>query len=203
MHRPCRRPRPCAASDRLPVHGHAAAVPGCGSPETRVSRPWSAIGVLAIIVGALESLGRCQAARAHRAGQTTPQRRRTTSASSPAARRRVTLSSPSRASSLRARHQRARSSQPCAPSPYAFVGVTAAAGDRSFVLLAVGPTSIITDNDPYGSSCLTYPQQFLVLRIHPSGARPTARAQLTALPQTRSPERTRGRCLEFRALARS
>jgi hypothetical protein len=69
------------------------------------------------------------------------------------------------------------------PRPYTFVSVTAAAGDRSFVLLAVGPSRMIPKNDPYVSSYLTYAQQFFVLRIHPTAATSAARARLTALPQ--------------------
>lgn len=71
-----------------------------------------------------------------------------------------------------------------APSPYAFVSVTAAADDRSFVLLAIGPSTLIPDNDPYVGSYLTYAQHFFILHIDPTAATPASRAQLTALPQT-------------------
>jgi hypothetical protein len=71
-----------------------------------------------------------------------------------------------------------------APRPYTFVSVTGAADDRSFVLLAVGPSTIIRDNDAYYPSYLSYAQHFFLLRIHPAAATPAARAQLTALPQT-------------------
>ena len=71
-----------------------------------------------------------------------------------------------------------------APSPYAFVSVTAAADDRSFVLLAVGPSTTIMKNDPYVSSYQNYAQHFFILHIDPTAATPAARAQLTALPRT-------------------
>ncbi len=68
-----------------------------------------------------------------------------------------------------------------APRPYAFVSVTAAADDRTFVLLAAGPSTQkqTADGEVYSS----YAQRFFLLRINPTSPTPTARAQLTALPR--------------------
>jgi hypothetical protein len=69
-----------------------------------------------------------------------------------------------------------------APRPYAFAEITAATDDRSFVLLAVGPFTkapkfpgMFQDKD--------YSQRFYYLRIHPAARNPSARVQLTPLPQ--------------------
>ena len=69
-----------------------------------------------------------------------------------------------------------------APGPYAFVSVTAAADDRTFVLLAVGPSSV---KQPLNglSYYSSYVQRFFLLHINPTALRPAARAQLTSLPR--------------------
>jgi hypothetical protein len=66
-----------------------------------------------------------------------------------------------------------------APRPYAFVSVTAAADDRSFVVLAVGPSTLSANAPHYQVQA----QRFFMLRVDPAAATPAARAQLTALPQ--------------------
>jgi hypothetical protein len=67
-----------------------------------------------------------------------------------------------------------------APRPYAFVSVTAAADDRTFVLLAAGPSSV--KPTPNGLSYSSYAQRFFLLHIDPTAVAPAARAQLTQLP---------------------
>jgi hypothetical protein len=69
-----------------------------------------------------------------------------------------------------------------APRPYAFVSVTAATDDRTFVLFAVGPYSQLEPRE--NPLDRTYAQGFFVLRIHPTVATASARAQLTSYPAT-------------------
>jgi hypothetical protein len=66
-----------------------------------------------------------------------------------------------------------------APKPYSFVSVTAAADDRTFVLLAAGPSTLEQTAEGYPS----YAQRFFLLHINPTSPAPAARAQLTALPR--------------------
>ena len=64
------------------------------------------------------------------------------------------------------------------PAPYLnFIAVSAAASDRTFVLLAEGP----------GAEHLSAPQRFYLLRINPGAASRAKRAQLTALPASYLP----------------
>ena len=64
------------------------------------------------------------------------------------------------------------------PAPYLnFVAVSAAASDRTFVLLAQGP----------GAEHQTAPQRFYLLRINPGAATAAKKARLTALPARYSP----------------
>jgi hypothetical protein len=65
-----------------------------------------------------------------------------------------------------------------APKPYKFGSVTAAADDRSFVVLGVGPATISATSPHYES----YAQRFFRLHINPAASTRAARAQLTMLP---------------------
>lgn len=69
-----------------------------------------------------------------------------------------------------------------APRPYAFMAVTAATDDRSFVLFAVGPSTQAA-KFPGMFQGKNYAQHFFFLRVHPNAPNPSARAQLTPLPQ--------------------
>jgi hypothetical protein len=71
------------------------------------------------------------------------------------------------------------------PRPYTFAEVTAAANDRTFVLFAAGPLRHNTGlNGPtYHSVDGTYAERLFLLHINPDASDPSARAQLTALPE--------------------
>jgi hypothetical protein len=65
------------------------------------------------------------------------------------------------------------------PSPYnSFVAVSGAADDRTFALLAMGPT------DPFTQAT---PERFFLLHINPSASSAAGRARLTALPASDIP----------------
>jgi hypothetical protein len=65
------------------------------------------------------------------------------------------------------------------PSPYnSFVAVSGATDDRTFVLLAMGPT------DPFTQAT---PERFFLLHINPSASTAAGRVQLTALPASDIP----------------
>jgi len=69
------------------------------------------------------------------------------------------------------------------PRPYTFAAVSGAADDRTFVLFGVGPLKKASGNlGMYYAH--TYAERFFLLRINPAAANPSARAKLTALPQT-------------------
>jgi hypothetical protein len=75
------------------------------------------------------------------------------------------------------------------PSPYnSFVAVTGATDDRTFVLLATGPT------DPFTQ---VMPERFFLLHIDPTAASAAQRAQLTALPASDIPGGNTARSLPF------
>jgi hypothetical protein len=67
------------------------------------------------------------------------------------------------------------------PRPYTFAAVSGAADDRTFVLFGVGPTS--GDAMLYG----TYRQRLFLLHINPAASTPSARTNLTALPEADIP----------------
>ena len=69
------------------------------------------------------------------------------------------------------------------PRPYTFATITGAADDRTFVLLGVGPVKRTPGKIGmyYGG---TYSQRLFLLRINPTAPDPSARANLTPLPQT-------------------
>lgn len=67
------------------------------------------------------------------------------------------------------------------PRPYTFAAVTGAADDRTFVLFGVGPLRKTNGPGMYNGN---YSQRFFLLRINPVASSPSARATLTALPQT-------------------
>ena len=69
------------------------------------------------------------------------------------------------------------------PRPYTFAAVSGAADDRTFVLFGVGPLKKTPGQlGMYDGG--TYSQRLFLLRVNPAASSPSARAKLTALPQT-------------------
>ena len=82
------------------------------------------------------------------------------------------------------------------PRPYSFAGVTAAADDRTFVLLGVSPLRKTGGTAEFAGR--TYSARLFLLRLNPAASSPSARARLTALPGVPIP---RGQQLQAMALS--
>lgn len=162
--------------------------PRPGGAGTPARTKWTAsvaaaVGVLAIIVGALAVAGALPARQSTSAGPIetkVPPYYVALIASQPTSH--SVIAAGATVATVRATSTGAVVASVTAPRQYAFVSVTAAADDRSFVLFAVGPSAVAAMPHQPGTYYQIYAQRFFMLHIDPTAPAPADRARLMTLP---------------------
>ncbi len=175
-----------AQAREIPTSPPLELLPRRGAARTLASSKWTvsvaaAVAVLAIIAGALAVAGALPGRQPPPAGpiQTTVPPYYVALVASLPSQQHYYVAARASVADVRATSTGAVVATVTAPPPYAFVSVTAAADDRTFVLYAVGPSSMTTKAPYYD----IYAQRFFMLHIDPTASTAASRARLTGLPR--------------------